>query len=76
MSRTVQYEVAIWRVDGDEQEGDHQYFHAGRGGTGMRAAQELFDSLAVDGDIESIELRRIQFVDDEPDTELVIQEKP
>lgn len=76
MSRSVQYEVAIWRVDGAEQEGDHQYFHAGRGGAGMKRAQELFDSLAVEDDVESIELRRIQFVDDEPDTELVIQEKP
>lgn len=76
MREHVEYEVAIWRADGAEQEDDHRYFPAGRGGAGLKTARELFELLTVEGDIESIDLRKIVLVDEEPDEELVIASKP
>lgn len=71
----TQYEVAIWRIDGTEQDDDHYYFQAGRGGAGHKAALALFDRLMIHADIESIELRKIVSDEDGPISEVVLHEK-
>jgi len=71
----TQYEVAIWRDGASEQIDDHQYFEAGRGGAGYKAALSLFDRLIIHADIHSIELRKITSDEDGPLSEVVLHEK-
>ena len=72
---STQYEVAIWRENGSEQIGDHEYFEAARGGAGHKAALALFERLIIHADINSIELRKIVSDDDGPISEVVLHEK-
>jgi hypothetical protein len=70
----TQYEVAIWREDGNEQDADHIYFEAGRGGAGYKAALALYDRTIAYDDL-SIELRKIISDEDGPISEVVLHEK-
>ena len=72
MSRRIEYEVNIWRADGNELEGDHNYFS---GKSGKLWAQRYFDRLIVHDDITEIDIRRIVFTDDDRDTETIVAQK-